>query len=79
VSEQAIKTLTTKRRSQRQHEQLSRAFIELEPDICDLVRAGELASLAEDYGDDGLQTFAIGQLQDMAQRLKQKYYELHKG
>jgi hypothetical protein len=38
-----------------------------------------LASLAEDYGDDGLQTFAIGQLQDMAQRLKQKYYELHKG
>jgi hypothetical protein len=54
---------------------LARAFRELEPDICDLGRAGELASLAEDAGDDGLLCFALGQFQKTAEDLKRKYYE----
>jgi hypothetical protein len=79
VSQEAAETLNKKRRSQSDRERLSRAFIELEPDICGLVRAGELTSLAEDQGDDGLLTFALGQFQKMAEDLKRKYYELYKG
>ena len=36
------------------------AFLELEPDICDLVRMAELVDLADDSRDSGLLTFAVG-------------------
>jgi hypothetical protein len=54
------------------------AFIQLEPDICDLVRAAELAELAQDSGDSGLLIFAVGQFHKMADDLKRKYFELWK-
>jgi hypothetical protein len=52
------------------------AFRALEPEVCDLVRSAELASLAEDTGDSGLLTFAIEQFLQMAEGLKKKYYEM---
>ena len=54
------------------------AYAALEPDICDLVQAAQLASIAEDQNDDGLVTFAIGQFQKMALELRARYYELWK-
>ena len=53
------------------------AFLELEPDICDLVRMAELVDLADDSRDSGLLTFAVGQFRKMAEDLKRKYYETH--
>jgi hypothetical protein len=54
---------------------LARAYRELEPEICDVVRAAELASLAEDQEDSGLLTFAIEQFLRLAEELKQRYYD----
>jgi hypothetical protein len=54
------------------------AFRSLEPDICDMVRAAEMASLAEEHGEE-LLTFAIEQCLRTAEEFKQTYYELHEG
>jgi hypothetical protein len=51
----------------------------LEPDICDMVRAAQMLDLAEDQSDRGLLTFAIRQSLQMAEELKQTYYEAYKG
>ena len=53
------------------------AFRSLEPDICDMVRAVELVSLAEEHGEEQL-TFAIEQCLRTAKELKQTYYDLWK-
>jgi hypothetical protein len=58
---------------------LDQAYIELEPDVCDLVRAGELISLVEAHGDSGLLTYAIEQFDKNVKEFKQKYYKLYKG
>jgi hypothetical protein len=50
-----------------------RAFLDLEPDICDLVRAADLALLAED--EEELFAFTVEQFQKMAHDLKRKFYK----
>jgi hypothetical protein len=55
------------------------AFMDLEPDICDVLRAADLAcQLALDEGDkiDDLVFFCIRHCQQLAADLKEKYYGL---
>jgi hypothetical protein len=61
-----------------QQANLISAYLALEPDICDMVRAAEIASLAEEHNEE-LVTFAIEQCLKTAEELKAKYYELYKG
>jgi hypothetical protein len=58
---------------------LAAEYRALEPDICDIVRAAEMLSLAEDQEDTGLLSFAINQSLKLAEELKEKYYEAYKG
>jgi len=57
------------------------AFRELESDVCDLLRAADLALVAKEADDvgesgGGLTLFTIQQFAKMAEDLKKKYYEL---
>ena len=48
------------------------AYRDMEPHVCDLARAAELAMAVFDQED--LFLFAVGQLDDMAQRFRAHYY-----
>jgi hypothetical protein len=53
-------------------EKRAKAYRNMEPHVCDLARAAELAMLASD--DEGLFLFAVEQFETMAQRLRERYY-----
>jgi hypothetical protein len=49
----------------------------LEPDICDLERAAEIAQIVSDSEDsENLRDFAIAQTLRLSRELREKYYEL---
>jgi hypothetical protein len=48
------------------------AYSRMEPHVCDLARAAELAMLASD--DEGLFLFAVEQFETMAQQFRKRYY-----
>jgi hypothetical protein len=48
------------------------AYSRMEPHVCDLARAAELAMLASD--DESLFLFAVEQFETMAQRFRKRYY-----
>ena len=50
----------------------AKAYHDMEPHVCDLARAAELAMEVFDRPD--LFLFAVGQLDDMAQRFRAHYY-----
>jgi hypothetical protein len=61
--ERSEKTLIEKR---------AKAYSEMENSVCDLARAAALAM--EVFDKDGLFLFAVGQLDFMVQRFKDRYY-----
>jgi hypothetical protein len=50
----------------------AKAYRDMEPHVCDLARAAELAMLASD--DESLFLFAVEQFETMAQRFRANYY-----
>jgi hypothetical protein len=50
----------------------AKAYRDMEPHVCDLARAAQLAMLASD--DEGLFLFAVEQFDTMAQRFRERYY-----
>ena len=54
---------------------LAAGYMELEPDICDLVRAAEIAAMMFDKKPE-LTNFMVDQFLRMANELQQKYYAL---
>jgi hypothetical protein len=50
----------------------AKAYRDMEPHVCDLARAAELAMLASD--DESLFLFAVEQFETMAQRFRKRYY-----
>jgi uncharacterized membrane protein YfhO len=50
----------------------AQAYRDMEPHVCDLARAAELAMLASD--DESLFLFAVEQFETMAQRFRKRYY-----
>jgi hypothetical protein len=53
-------------------EKRAQVYRDMEPHVCDLARAAELAMLASD--DEGLFLFAVEQFETMAQRFRERYY-----
>jgi hypothetical protein len=53
-------------------EKRNKAYRDMEPHVCDLARAAELAMLASD--DESLFLFAVEQFETMAQRFRKRYY-----
>jgi hypothetical protein len=61
----------------RDRDAMTDAFSDLEPDICDLVAAAEIAfDMAMDGQVDGKTLFAIEQFKKLAEGLKEKYYRV---
>jgi hypothetical protein len=50
----------------------AKAYRDMEPHVCDLARAAELAMLASD--DESLFLFAVEQFETMVQRFRERYY-----
>jgi hypothetical protein len=53
-------------------EKRAKAYRDMEPHVCDLARAAQLAMLASD--DEGLFLFAVEQFDEMAERFRKRYY-----
>ena len=53
-------------------EKRARAYSEMENSVCDLARAADVAMKL--FDDDALFLFAVGQLDFMVQRFKDRYY-----
>ena len=56
--------------------QRAKAYADMEPHLCDVVRMGEIASMLFDSPDQGQFVFAVTHLEDMLQDLRQRYYAL---
>jgi hypothetical protein len=68
----------TKGARARQHaarDKLSRAYMDQEGEICDLLT---IANIADQLTSTGQKIFAIGHLRDMIDDFKQKWYDQHK-
>jgi hypothetical protein len=54
----------------------AKAYAELEPHLCDVVRTSEIASMLFDSSDQGQFVFAVTHLEDMLQDLWRRYYAM---
>jgi hypothetical protein len=54
----------------------AKAYADMEPHLCDVVRMGEIASMLFDDPDQGRFVFAVTHLEDMLQDLRKRYYAL---
>jgi hypothetical protein len=52
----------------------SKAYGDMEPHLCDVVRMGEIAASLFDCSDQGLFVFAVGHLEQMLLELRKRYY-----
>jgi hypothetical protein len=54
----------------------AKAYAEMEPHLCDIVRMGEIASMLFDDPDQGRFIFAVTHLDDMLQAFRVRYYAM---
>jgi hypothetical protein len=52
----------------------AKAYSDMEPHLCDVVRMGEIASSLFDCSDQGLFVFAVDHLEQMLLELRKCYY-----
>jgi hypothetical protein len=52
----------------------AKAYSDMEPHLCDVVRMGEIATSLFDCSDQGLFVFAVGHLEEMLLELRKRYY-----
>jgi hypothetical protein len=55
-------------------EKRAKAYADMEPHLCDVVRMGEIATSLFDCSDQGLFVFAVGHLEEMLLELRKHYY-----
>jgi hypothetical protein len=55
-------------------EKRAKAYADMEPHLCDVVRMGEIATSLFDCSDQGLFVFAVGHLEEMLLELRKRYY-----
>jgi hypothetical protein len=55
-------------------EKRAKAYADMEPHLCDVVRMGEIAASLFDCSDQGLFVFAVGHLEEMLLELRKRYY-----
>jgi hypothetical protein len=70
----APKKRTTKAADGEIAEKLAKAYSDMEPHLCDVVRMGEIATSLFDCSDQGLFVFAVGHLEEMLLELRKRYY-----
>jgi hypothetical protein len=56
--------------------QRAKAYRDLEPHLCDIVRMGEIASMLFDDPDQGRFIFAVTHLDDMLREFRARYYAM---
>ena len=75
-AKKAAKTKAKKKRAKIDHAAIdakrAKAYGEMENSVCDLARAAELAMTV--FDNDRLFLFAVGQLDFMVQRFRDRYY-----
>jgi len=54
----------------------AKAYAEMEPQLCDVVRMGEIASMLFDDPDQGRFVFAVTHLDDMLREIRARYYAM---
>jgi hypothetical protein len=54
----------------------AKAYSDMEPHLCDVVRMGEIASMLFDDPDQGRFVFAVTHLEEMLLELRRRYYAL---
>jgi hypothetical protein len=54
----------------------AKAYAEMEPHLCDVVRMGEIASMLFDDPDQGRFVFAVTHLDDMLREFRARYYAM---
>ena len=52
----------------------AKAYSDMEPHLCDVVRMGAIAMMLFNNPDQGLFVFAVGHLEEMLQELRKHYY-----
>ena len=52
----------------------AKAYSDMEPHLCDVVRMGEIATSLFDCSDQGLFVFAVEHLEEMLQDFRRRYY-----
>jgi hypothetical protein len=52
----------------------AKAYADMEPHLCDVVRMSEIAASLFDCCDQGLFVFAVGHLEKMLMELRKRYY-----
>lgn len=57
-------------------EKRAKAYAEMEPHLCDIVRMGEIASMLFDDPDQGRFIFAVTHLDDMLRAFRTRYYAM---
>jgi hypothetical protein len=57
-------------------EKRAKAYADMEPHLCDVVRMGEIAFSLFDCSDRGHFVFAVGHLEEMLLELRKRYYAL---
>jgi hypothetical protein len=67
-------TLPTKKQMADIKAKRAKAYSDMEPDLCDVVRMGEIAASLFDCSDQGLFVFAVGHLEEMLLELRKRYY-----
>ena len=54
----------------------AKAYAEMEPHLCDVVRMGEIASMLFDDPDQGRFVFAVTHFDDMLREFRARYYAM---
>jgi hypothetical protein len=66
--------LPTKKQMTNIEAKRAKAYADMEPHLCDVVRMGEIASMLFDDPDQGRFVFAVTHLEKMLLELRRQYY-----
>jgi hypothetical protein len=74
VKKKAVRKPKSKANDREIVEKRAKAYADMEPHLCDVVRMGEIATSLFDCSDQGLFVFAVGHLEEMLLELRKRYY-----
>jgi hypothetical protein len=74
VKKKAVRKPKSKVNDREIVEKRAKAYADMEPHLCDVVRMGEIASSLFDSSDQGQFVFAVTHLEEMLQDLRRRYY-----
>ena len=74
AKKKVAKKLTPKAADAEIAAQRAKAYADMEPHLCDVVRMGEIAYMLFDDPDQGRFVFAVTHLEEMLLELRRRYY-----